>query len=155
MYLYKQPDKGMSRRTRDLLILAICVLLVLNAVQFFMSQTSVSRDSVVRDAFVFRVRAEVESARSAASQLSRLGGSSTIHLLAVTRQHLYGITQMNDMTATLLGSRQELVPQNIVLAAIRSVDACESKNMEGLPSDEPLAELQAYLANLSAAAELL
>ncbi|MCL1796507.1 MAG: hypothetical protein FWG37_06415 [Clostridia bacterium] len=133
----------------------ICALVLLNAVQFFMARTTVTRDSIVRDAFVTRARSELIAARQSASQVSRMGSSNTYRVLAITRQHLYGITQLNDMTANLLGTREDLLPQDVVNAAIRSVEACEARNLEGYNSDEQLTELQAHLSVLAEIAETL
>lgn len=155
MYMYRQNERGLTRRTRDLLIMAICALFVLNCVQYFMSRTSSERDSVIREMFIARVRSELDSARTNAAQISRMGSTNTYRLQAITRQHLYGISQLNDMTGTLLGNREALLPQDVVAAAIRSVDACSSRNLEGFASDEQLAELRVQLDQLALAAESL
>ena len=70
MYVYN-TDKTLSRRTRNIMVAALCALVLLNAVQFFMARTTVTRDAIVRDAFITRIRSELSFARQAASQVSR------------------------------------------------------------------------------------
>ncbi len=155
MYSYRRQPEGVSRKTRDILILVICVLVVLNALQLFNYQTTMSRSVALRETLVARVRQDIVSARSIAPQLSRSGGSNTRRWLSQTRQYLYGITQLNELTETIFGGGQKLVPQSAVDAAIAAVDSCEALEQEGVAFDTPMNELWKQLDTLQAAADAL
>lgn len=152
---YSGRDKGISKRTRDWLVLIICALLLLNLLQFLNYQTTMSRSTVLRETLVSRVKEDIKDARGIAPQLSRTGGSSTMKWLGQTRQYLYGVTQVNELTAGLFGSGQTLVPQSAVDAAFSAIDECENQLMGGLTMDTPLKELWRQLDYLEEVAQAL
>lgn len=51
-----------------------------------------------------RRAATIESAQGLSTQLSRTGGTTTTQQLAQLRQYLYGLTQLNEMTAAIFGT---------------------------------------------------
>ena len=150
MQRFGSRERGVSLLVRDILIIIICLLVILNVVQFAVTRTSAIRDAELRNTLVELVRADIESARSVAAQLSRTGGTSSQRSLAETRQYLYGITQLNAMTSALYRGGQ-VAPQATVDKAMEAVDACEARRQEGLAMDTPLSELWQLLSEISEA----
>ncbi len=155
MYPFGWRDRSLGRRTRDILIILLCALLVLNVVQFVVSRNTGNRTSVLRDTLIVTVRADIASARNAATQLSRIGGSNGQRLLAETQQYLYGVTQLNNLTLTVYGGGQMLVPQKTVDSAISSVETCRTRVLSGQAIDVPLGELIQQITDLETAAAAL
>lgn len=150
MYPFGQHDYGISRKTRDILILVVCALLVVNIVQFIFYRTTATRDAALREALVSSIRSDVDAALSSATHLSRTGGTNTQRLLGEIRQYLYGMTKVNNLNDTLLGGGA-LVPQATVNAAISAVDECENRQQAGSALDSPLSELWTQLYALQEA----
>lgn len=155
MYSFSRKTEGVSRKLRDILIILICILLIINVVQFFNYQTTMTRSVALRNTLVSRVRQDIAAARSVAPQMSRSGGSNTYRWLAQTRQYLYGITQLNELTTALFGDRQMLVPQEEVNIGMTAVDNCITQMQEGLAIDTPLSMLWKQLDILNEKAGLL
>lgn len=149
MYLFNRNKKGISRKTRDILILIICMLFVINVVQLFLGRSTNSSSNVMRQALVNKARENIDAALSVVPQLGRMGGSSTLKWLSMTRQYLYGITQINDLSDMFLGIGQNLVSQETVNAAVSAIDTCESLLSSGNNMDTPLNELWVQLNALS------
>lgn len=149
MYLFNRREKGISRKTRDILILAICILLLLNITQFILGRSTGSRSDVIHQALIIRVRDNIDAALSVVPQLSRMGGSSTSKWLSMTRQYLYGITQINELSSVLLGMDSALVPSEAINAAVRAIDDCEFRLSSGNSMDTPLNELWNQLIFIS------
>lgn len=143
MYPFGRRNDTLSRKARDILILMVCVLALLNALQFILHRSTATNDSSLRAQYISQARSEIESARTAASQLLRTGGSNTLKLLAQTRQHVYAINQLNDLSNTLRGGR--LVAEDPLDLTFRALDACEERLLAGLAIDTPLADLHAQL----------
>ncbi|MCL1963521.1 MAG: hypothetical protein FWF69_00465 [Firmicutes bacterium] len=155
MYPFGSRERGISLKTRDILIITICALLLLNVLQLILIRSSGTRDAELRSALVAFVRADVDHANAIAAQLSRTGGTNTQRYLAETRQYLYGLTQLNSLTSVLFGRGQTPLPQSMVDKAMNAVDACEARRQEGLALDAPLFDLGQYLKELSNAAAAL
>jgi len=155
MYRSTLRAQGISRKTRDMMLILLGLLLVGNIVQFALGLSSTGRDAQLRNVLVSRVKSDVSNALNISSQLSRTGGSNTQRFLGEIRQYLYGATQLNEMTNSLYGNGQMLVPQTTIDNAIRAVDECESRRQEGLALDTPLTELWQLMNELAMAAEAL
>jgi len=139
MYTYRKEKPAMSRKMRDILILVLAASLVLNivfAVLLFSGSTS---DTRLSDTLISMTQSNVVNVRTAATQLSRTGGSYTTQLLGESRQYLYGMEQTNYLAQTLLG--HELLPTQTVSAALEAVADCENRMLTGQALDEQLADL--------------
>ena len=154
MYRYTQRETGISKKMRDIFIIVICVLLILNIIQFVAYRSSGSREDVIRNTLIGRMLENVDAALSVVPQLGRMGGSSTMRWLSQTRQHLYGMTQINDLADVLLGQNSELVPRDAINTAVRAVEECEQQLSAGLSMDTQLSALWDELSIISAAARL-
>lgn len=155
MYPFGSRERGVSRRTRDILIILLCLFVLLNVAQYVFYRATGTRDADLRTALVTRVRADLDAARTTAMQFSRIGGSTTQRLLAETRQYLYGVKQLNELTSLIFGGGQMLVPQATVDAAIKLIETCESRAASGQTIDTPMSELWQTLGTLQEAASLL
>lgn len=153
MFRYNQREKGIPKKTRDILIIAVGVLLIVNAIQFLTYQSSGSRGDNIRRTLVIRLQDDVDAALSVVPQLGRTGGSSTMKWLSLTRQYLYGMTQINDLAAILLGDSGDLVPRDAINTATRAIDDCEQQLSSGNNIDTQLNTLWAQLAIISKAVE--
>ena len=149
MYPFGRHDRGISRRTRDLLVLAVVVLFLPNLVQLIVHGAGSSLDATVRETFIAQARSDIESAQGLSTQLSRTGGTTTTQQLAQLRQYLYGLTQLNEMTAAIFGTGRALVPQSEVDATLDTVSSCESSLQAGHAIDSQLSTLRAQLATLA------
>lgn len=155
MYPFNWREKGTSKKTRDILIIAVAVLLILNVAQFILYRSTATRDSILRDAIVSQAGSDINSAVSAASNVARTGGSNTQRLLSEIRQYLYSVTRLNQMTEMLFGGGQMVVPQDTVDAAVAALDACEAKQQAAAALDVPLSELWQTLGELRQAVDAL
>lgn len=149
MYLFNRTRKGISRKTRDILILIICVLFVCNVLQLLFGQSTSSVNHIMRQALINKARENIDAALSVVPQLGRMGGSSTLKWLSMTRQYLYGITQINDLSDIFLGIGQSLVSQDTVNAAVQAIDQCEALLSSGNSMDTPLNTLWVHLNTIS------
>lgn len=152
MYRYSRKETAVSKKTRDILIIVIGVLILINAIQFFAYRSSGSREDVIRGTLVGQMQENIDAALAVVPQLGRTGGSSTMKWLALTRQHLYAMTQINDLAAVLLGQTGDLVPSDAINTATLAIDECERQLSAGLSMDTQLNILWGQLTILSEAA---
>jgi len=153
MYRYNQKETGVPKRTRDILVIIICILILVNVVQFIRFNSTGSREDVIRSTLINRMLDNSTAAQNVAPQLGRMGGSSTMRWLSQTRQHLYGMTQINDLAFVLLGETDDLVPRDAINTAIRAIEECEQQLAAGLSMDTPLSVLWVELRTIAEAAE--
>ena len=91
MYWFRKEKPGMSKKTRDILILALAAAVLLDIVLAVVLLSGSTSDTRLSDTLVSYSRNDVSSARTAATQLSRTGGSYTTQLLGDMKQYLYGL----------------------------------------------------------------
>ncbi|MEG0766177.1 MAG: hypothetical protein RR482_00530 [Clostridia bacterium] len=152
---YRLSSKPWGRRQQQVMLVVLCILLFGNIFQAFAYRSVSMRDARMREALVIRVQSEISSARSTSRLLSRTGGSNTSTLLSKVRQHVYGVQQLNDLTASLYGATRTLIQEDLVNAALAAIHTCEGKLVSGMALDAPLSELWQQLdAMLAAAAQL-
>lgn len=132
---------GTNRKTLQILVLIIGILAVICIILAILLFAGSTPDTRVRDVLIDQARSQFSSAQESASQLSRVGGSTTMRMLAKTRQHLYAISQVNTFSETLLVGNNALIPSEPIDAAIISLESCEARILEGRDIDEPLSAL--------------
>ncbi|MDL2319456.1 hypothetical protein LJC74_10395 [Eubacteriales bacterium OttesenSCG-928-A19] len=155
LYSRGRYERGFNRRTVQWIIVVACVLLALcifMAIRLWFGSTS---DTQLYDAFVERVKMEESYARTAAAQISRVGGSGTLQMLSETRQHLYALSMINDFSTTLLTGGQPMVPQSAIDTAVAALIDCESRILGSGTIDTPLNTLWEQLGEIATAADAL
>lgn len=153
MYWFRKEKPGMSKKTRDILILALAAAVLLDIVLAVVLLSGSTSDTRLSDTLVSYSRNDVSSARTAATQLSRTGGSYTTQLLGDMKQYLYGLDQINLLSQALLG--RQLYSQTTIDAAMTAVGQCETKTLAGQAMDEPLAALWTQINALEQQAAVL
>ena len=153
MYWFRKEKPGMSKKTRDILILALAAAVLLDIVLAVVLLSGSTSDTRLSDTLVSYSRNDVSSARTAATQLSRTGGSYTTQLLGDMKQYIYGVDQINLISQALLG--RKLYSQTAIDTALAAIEQCETKTLAGQAMDEPLAALWAQVNQLEAEAAVL
>lgn len=143
MYWFRKEKPGMSKKTRDILILALAAAIILDAVLAAVLLSGSTSDTKLSDTLVSYSRSDVSNARATATQLSRNGGSYTTQLLGDMKQYLYGLDQINLLSQALLG--ELMYSQSAIDAAMTAVEQCETKTLAGQAMDEPLSELWTHI----------
>ncbi len=149
MYPFGWHDRSDGRKARQILVIAVIVLFVLNVVQFVVFRPGVNKDARFRNALSVRLRSNVTSAINTIGQLTRTGGSTTQMLLSQTRQYLYAANQCSEIAEATLGSKSMLNAQ-LVNEAIEAVGSCEANILAGQSIDTPLAVLREKMDAISA-----
>lgn len=148
LYPRGRYEHGVSKKTFEYAIIAIVLLGLLSLFLIVRSVTSTTTDTDLSGVLTAQLRAEEESARLSAAQLSRYGGSTTMHLLAVTRQHVYAMSQLNTLGISLLGG--PLLPQALLDEALATLTACESLLHGGGTMDAQIATLWEQITAIQA-----
>lgn len=155
LYNRRPYDRGFSRKTFQYVLLAASILAIICiylGARLWFGSTS---DTHLQDVFIEQVREQDASARQAAGQLSRMGGSNTQHMLAQTRQHLYAISVLNGLSAQLVTGGGDLVPQAYIDLAMQAIDACETKILASGTIEMELNALWEQLNAIEAVASML
>lgn len=147
-------DKQIKRSSYQLAIFAAIVLGVVCIILSIILFGGSTSDNSLRNTLLDRVLIEEEAARTAASQLSRTGGSTTMVLIGRTRQHLYALSQLNDLTSTLLNEASP-VPADAINVALEALDGCIARLLEGQAIDAQLATLWAQITVIQASVDAL
>lgn len=132
-------------------LVAIGVLFVLCVALLALWLGGSTPDNRVSDVLHQQAVAEYQSASSNALLLSRTGGSNTWQQLAQTRQHLYALTQLNQLASSLLDAQQQVAPQDAIDGALASLAECETLLLAGRAIDGPLTTLRAQLETIALA----
>ena len=147
LYPRGRKESTFRRNKFEIVVTAAVILAILCLFLIVRSATSTTSDTELGSTLVEKMRLEEGFARESASQLSRIGGSTTIQLLATTRQHLYAMTQLNELAARLLNGRA-LIAQETLDAAISALNDCESHLLGGGTIDSQLSVLWAQIAEV-------
>ena len=140
MYWFRKEKPAMSKKTRDILILALSIAVALDIVLAVVLLSGSTRTNVA-------------NARTTATQLSRTGSSYTTQMLGDMKQYIYGVDQINLLSQALLG--RKLYSQTAIDTALAAIEQCETKTLAGQAMDEPLAALWAQVNQLEAEAAAL
>ena len=139
MYWFRKDKPSMSKKMRDILILALTFALLLDVVLAVLLFAISTSDTKLSDTLVSMTQTNVESLRNAATQISRTGSSYTTQLLGESKQYLFGLQQINELAQELLG--HELIASQPLSDALSALDACQARTLAGQALDEPLAAL--------------
>lgn len=146
-------ERGVRRKTFEI-VLAIAIVLSLVCIflliRLFGGSTS---DTTLQDTLVEWAIQEDAMARESASQLSRTGGTTTVHLLGKTAQHLYALDMINELWTSWFGNAHPLVPPTAIDAAMKAVDDSEALVLGAQTIDVPLAELHLQLNEIANAVD--
>ena len=153
MYWFRKEKPAMSKKTRDILILALSVAVALDIVLAIVLLSGSTSDTKLSDTLISYSRTNVANARTTATQLSRTGSSYTTQMLGDMKQYTYGVDQINLISQALLG--RKLYSQTAIDAALEAIEQCETKTLAGQAMDEPLATLWAQVNQLEAEAAAL
>ncbi|MDR0898056.1 MAG: hypothetical protein LBN04_09390 [Oscillospiraceae bacterium] len=144
-----------SPKARKILIGIIVVLVLIVIAQFAINRLSATSDTSIRYALNARLRQEINSAQRLSTQISLLGTSSTQRTVSETRQHLYAVQLLNELTASLMGAGNSLVPPDQVQAALTAITACEAQMQSGYGMEAPLDDLARAIDALLQSAQTL
>ena len=153
MYWFRKEKPAMSKKTRDILILALSIAVALDIVLAIVLLSGSTSDTKLSDTLISYSRTNVANARTTATQLSRTGSSYTTQMLGDMKQYIYGVDQINLISQALLG--RKLYSQTAIDAALEAIEQCETKTLAGRAMDEPLATLGAQGNQLEAEAAAL
>lgn len=155
MYRRERYNHGVKRLTFEITVAIAGILLILCIIFGINLFTSSTSDNALGTALVKQAQAEEAEARACAGQLSRLGGSTTTHMLAETRQHLYALATLNTLQHQLLGTTDDLIDQSLINSAISCLDQSTELLLTGASIETPLNNLWLYLNQIAVlAAEL-
>ena len=143
----------MSKKTRDILILALSIAVALDIVLAVVLLSGSTSDTKLSDTLISYSRTNVANARTTATQLSRTGSSYTTQMLGDMKQYIYGVDQINLLSQALLG--RKLYSQTAIDTALAAIEQCETKTRAGQAMDEPLSTLWAQVNQLEAEAAAL
>lgn len=153
MYWFRKEKPAMSKKTRDILILALSIAVALDIVLAVVLLSGSTSDTKLSDTLISYSRTNVANARTTATQLSRTGSSYTTQMLGDMKQYIYGVDQINLLSQALLG--QKLYSQTAIDTALAAIEQCETKTLAGQAMDEPLSTLWAQVNQLEAEAAAL
>ena len=153
MYWFRKEKPAMSKKTRDILILALSIAVALDIVLAVVLLSGSTSDTKLSDTLISYSRTNVANARTTATQLSRTGSSYTTQMLGDMKQYIYGVDQINLLSQALLG--RKLYSQTAIDTALAAIEQCETKTLAGQAMDEPLAALWAQVNQLEAEAAVL
>ncbi|MDR1569449.1 MAG: hypothetical protein LBS72_03045 [Oscillospiraceae bacterium] len=147
--MYYAERRGLSRKTRDALVLVILLLLLCLVVMGLLYLRAAARDKQVNEMLIGQGSAELDEAFQSVVRLSRVGGSYTTMQIGELRQHLYAVRRLNSIASTLYGKASVVTADAQITRALDYVTACESRLMQGQAIDEQLQELRGLLETLS------
>ena len=153
MYWFRKEKPAMSKKTRDILILALSIAVALDIVLAVVLLSGSTSDTKLSDTLISYSRTNVANARTTATQLSRTGSSYTTQMLGDMKQYIYGVDQIKLLSQALLG--RKLYSQTAIDTALAAIEQCETKTLAGQAMDEPLAALWAQVNQLEAEAAVL
>ncbi len=153
MYWFRKEKPAMSKKTRDILILALSIAVALDIVLAVVLLSGSTSDTKLSDTLISYSRTNVANARTTATQLSRTGSSYTTQMLGDMKQYIYGVDQINLLSQALLG--RKLYSQTAIDTALAAIEQCETKTLAGQAMDEPLSTLWAQVNQLEAEAAAL
>lgn len=153
MYWFRKEKPAMSKKTRDILILALSIAVALDIVLAVVLLSGSTSDTKLSDTLISYSRTNVANARTTATQLSRTGSSYTTQMLGDMKQYIYGVDQINLISQALLG--RKLYSQTAIDTALAAIEQCETKTLAGQAMDEPLSTLWAQVNQLEAEAAAL
>lgn len=153
MYWFRKEKPAMSKKTRDILILALSIAVALDIVLAVVLLSGSTSDTKLSDTLISYSRTNVANARTTATQLSRTGSSYTTQMLGDMKQYIYGVDQINLLSQVLLG--RKLYSQTAIDTALAAIEQCETKTLAGQAMDEPLSTLWAQVNQLEAEAAAL
>lgn len=144
---------GWSNQQRHFTILLVVAIagIVTSLILGGILVTSSTSDAALHDILYARARLEESSAREITARLSRTGGTNTQHQLALLRQHLYALEQLNALSDSLLTRDKTFVPSDLITQAVSHVDRCETLLLTGQAIDSPMMDLRSVLSEIEAA----
>lgn len=146
-------ERNIKRSSYQAAVFAALVLGVVCIILLILLLSGSTSDNSLHNALVDRVIIEETAARTAASQLSRTGGSTTMNLIGKTKQHLYALSQLNELASTLL-NESPLVPVESINLALDALDTCIARLLEGQAIDAQLSTLWAQIALIEEAVDV-
>ena len=153
MYWFRKEKPAMSKKTRDILILALSIAVALDIVLAVVLLSGSTSDTKLSDTLISYSITNGANARTTATQLSRTGSSYTTQMLGDMKQYIYGVDQINLLSQALLG--RKLYSQTAIDTALAAIEQCETKTLAGQAMDEPLSTLWAQVNQLEAEAAAL
>ena len=129
MYWFRKEKPAMSKKTRDILILALSIAVALDIVLAVVLLSGSTSDTKLSDTLISYSRTNVANARTTATQLSRTGSSYTTQMLGDMKQYIYGVDQINLISQALLG--RKLYSQTAIDTALAAIEQCETKTLAG------------------------
>lgn len=148
-------DRGVKKSTFQIVVIVAGALALACIILLVTMSSGTTADTQVEDVLAAQARAQEGLARETAAQISRIGGSATMQLLAKTRQHLYALSQLNELAVALIGPGVQLTPQQSVNTAIATLDTCENRFLAGQSIETELTTLWEQLGVIATEAGAL
>ena len=149
MYHYVNPSNTRRHRRQVQALSAVCILLVIACVSLVIafSRTS-SSSNLTGEMLVAKMQTEASNALNCANSLSMTNGSTSSALIAATRQHVYAMEVLNELTSGIYGAGHVLIDPKLLDSCIALLDECDKKQAAGNV-------LTATYTNLRSAVELV
>ncbi len=109
-----------------ILLVAVVILLAATVVLAVMTVSATTMVRKSRDQYKQAMSSNVASALSVANQMDSVTISTTSQRLGVIRQYVYGIEQVNRLSAQLFGENGRYVPDDAFTALYRDLDNYET-----------------------------
>ena len=109
-----------------ILLVAVVILLAVTVVLAVMTVSATTMVRKSRDQYKQAMSSNVASALSVANQMDSVTISTTSQRLGVIRQYVYGIEQVNRLSAQLFGENGRYVPDDAFTALYRDLDNYET-----------------------------
>ena len=119
MYHYVNPSNTRRHRRQVQALSAVCILLVIACVSLVIafSRTS-SSSNLTGEMLVAKMQTEASNALSCANSLSMTNGSTSSALIAATRQHVYAMEVLNELTSGIYGAGHVLIDPKLLDSCI-------------------------------------
>lgn len=143
-------ERVVKRKNYEIILGIAIVLFVLSVFLMIRLVGGSTTDTTLRDTLMEQAEQEDKLAREYASRISRIGGTGTVHVLAMTRQHLHGLEQINKLANQLL-QKKEIVPSEAINLAFDALDECETLVLSAKTIDAPMGVLWEQLDIISQA----
>ena len=136
---------GLSKKTRDILVLVILILVLCMLLVGILYVNAARRDKRVSNALLEESLNEINDALNSILRLSRVGGSFTTMQMGEVREHLYAASRMVGVVQRMYGVGGLLETQGSIEEALRYVAECEDRLVKGQSIDNQLLQLRGII----------
>lgn len=132
MYHYVNPGNNRRRRRQLQALCAVCILLVIACISLLIAyHRTASSSNLTGEMLVAKMQTEASNARTCAYSLSQTSGSNSSALIAATRQHVYAMEVLNELTSGIYGAGHVLIDPKLIDSCLTLLDECDKKQAAG------------------------